>query len=361
MRELEEKIVNIIKARGPITFRDFMHLALYDADYGYYTTPGEKIGRGGDYYTSANIDESFGALLAKQCVELQAELGVKRPLTIMEAGAGTGQLAADIITALEREHSLHDYNYLICEASPALAARQRERLHTQSGRVRWVSYTELNAAPMAGIVISNEVADALPVHRVKWQAGALRELFVDYDGARLCERWAAPSTDALGHYLRRLEIELVEEQCAEIGLDAVNWLGQLAAGLERGFIITIDYGDLADHLYLPDRLEGTLRCFYRHTVNDRPLERVGEQDITADVNFSALIEYGKDLGLEVVRLARQADYLIRLGLLDRLQQQMEAGAGDFASLKKRLALKNFFVPGGISDHFKVLVQSKQIP
>jgi SAM-dependent MidA family methyltransferase len=227
-----------------------------------------------------------------------------------------------------------------------------------SSQTRWNSLLELSSSPVEGIVLSNEVVDAMPVHCVRRQEGYLRELYVSTSGARFFGQWNGLSTELLGEYLKRMNVELTEGQVAEINLDALVWLGQVSAALRRGFVITIDYGDLVDHLYAPDRLEGTLRCFYRHTMNDRPFERVGEQDITADVNFSALMEYGKDVGLETVRLMRQADYLIRLGLLDRMERMIERGEQGFESIKARLALKNFFIPGGISDHFKVLVQKK---
>ncbi|MEW6729984.1 MAG: SAM-dependent methyltransferase [Acidobacteriota bacterium] len=359
MRELEEKILTHITNRGPITFSDFMEMVLYDRDYGYYSVVAERIGPAGDYYTSANVAAEFGALLAQQCLEMRAQLGTER-LVIVEIGAGTGQLAFDILTALIAEHHLsaQEIEYLICETSPAMQARQAEKLERFTTQVRWVNYQALASAPIEGVIISNEVVDALPVHRVKWQGRRLRELFVTAAGTGLQTEWYKPSTLQLGAYLQRFDIRLEEGQIAEINLNAIVWLQQVAAALRRGFVITIDYGDLVDHLYAPDHQEGTLRCFYRHTLNDEPLARVGEQDITADVNFSALIDYGQEFGLETVRLARQADYLIRLGLLDRLQHMIENCQEDFTSLKARLALKNFFVPGGISDHFKVLIQQK---
>ncbi len=334
MQTLLEKLFAIGQ---PVTFRDFMQMALYDPELGYYNTSSDKIGSAGDYYTSSNVSAEFGVLLASYIEERHRMLGADL-LEIVEIGAGTGRLALDILTALEGSA-----RYVICETSPALRLRQQELLRGQS--VEWLSIEQLAASPITGVVLANEVVDALPVHRVKWEQQTLLECYVEATVDGLKELYLPPSTEAIQEFLELFQIGLVEGQTIEICLDAKVWLEGVAAAIKRGYLITLDYGDLTY-----GRLGGTLRCFYRHTVNSEPLARVGLQDITADVDFSSLIHWGQLLGLQPVRYERQADFLISLGLLERLMST--------SSLRERMALKQFFIPGGVSDRFKVLVQFK---
>lgn len=367
---LKDLVVERIKQSGAITFCDFMEMALYHPTLGYYCNEKEKIGRKGDFYTSANIDSSFGLLLAKQCLEMYCELNnislteVNRQnskLTIIELGAGTGQLALDIIFALHTEYQfpLDRLQYVICEISSVLKAKQEKMLAPFLQQVTWINYDQLSNYPRS-IILANEVIDAFPVHQIRWHNGELEELYIGLDSknVELKKFWQKASNDKLTDYLKTLKIELVEKQVIEVNLEAIRWLEQLSNALEKGFIIIIDYGDFSDHLYSPEHLEGSLRCFFQHTLKTDFLENIGQQDITADVNFSALIYYGQKFGLKLVSFIRQADYLIKLGLLERLQKIIEEDPNSFQSLKTRLALKNFFIPGGISDHFRVLIQKK---
>jgi SAM-dependent MidA family methyltransferase len=153
-----------------------------------------------------------------------------------------------------------------------------------------------------------------------------------------------------------MQASLPEGQIIEVGLDAIEWLRRASRAIKRGHLITIDYGDIAGHLYSPERREGTIRSFHRHRLVESPLERVGEQDITASVNFTALIEYGRDCGLEMISYERQSAFLLRMGLIDRIASM--GASQNLDDLKSRLAIKNLFVPGGVSDNFRVLVQRK---
>jgi SAM-dependent MidA family methyltransferase len=158
--------------------------------------------------------------------------------------------------------------------------------------------------------------------------------------------------------MNRMQTELSEGQILEINLDAIDWLAHIARALESGFLITIDYGDLVEHLWSPDRREGTLRSFHRHRLVDWPLDRIGEQDLTASVNFTALIEYGRDFGLETVSYERQTAFLTRMGLIERIAGRY-GPTESLEDLRERLAMKNLFVPAGISDSFRVLIQRKR--
>src|SRR5258705_5832573 len=359
--EFERRLIERIKREGPINFRDFMQTALYDPELGYYNTERLKIGAQGDYYTSSNVHPAFGAVLARAFAELWPGSG--EPLTIVEMGSGTGQLAADVLSAMRDEHpAIFDrLTYVLVEASTAMRKHQRDKLAAFGDRVRFCEPDELEQRPVSGIAFSNEFVDALPVHRARYMSGALEEQYVAVgsltDPGHMALVWSKPSTKRLTEYIERIAVTLREGQIIEINLDAIDWLGRMARTLEVGLLVTIDYGDTAQHLCAADRRSGTLRSFYRHRLIDSPLERIGEQDITASVNFTALIEYGRDLGFELVSYERQTAFLTRMGLIERIAAERDA-SDSLDDLKERLAVKNLFVPGGVSDSFRVLIQRR---
>jgi SAM-dependent MidA family methyltransferase len=382
--ELEKRLIHRINREGPISFRDFMQAALYDAEFGYYNTQRLKIGASGDYYTSSNVHPAFGAILAKAFVELWHQLDEEDQFAIVELGAGSGQLATDVLQALRDEHQnlFDEVRYTIVEQSPVMRARQREKLKAFAGKVEWRELQKLMREPISGIVFSNELVDAFPVHRVRFAPGRLEELFVavknsseqktageggiedcemsqpggDWQQKKLALVWQAQANAKLADYIKRTGVRFFENQIIEINLDAIRWLESLSTAIARGFLLTIDYGDVAAHLYAQERREGTLRCFSNHRLTDSVLARIGEQDITASVNFSALIEYGKDFGFETLSYERQSNFLFRQGLVERIAAMENAGTMD--DLKDRLAIKNLLAPGGVSDNFRVLVQRK---
>jgi SAM-dependent MidA family methyltransferase len=360
---LEQKLIERIGREGPITFRDFMQAALYDLDFGYYMTERMKIGPQGDYFTSSNVHPAFGAVLARAFAEMWGDSS--EALTIIEFGAGTGQLAFDVLSATRDEHPrLFDgLIYLIVETSPAMRARQRKMLSAFADRIRWTEFDELEQDPVRGIAFSNEFVDALPVHLARYRAGALEESYVTSSAAgeregKLSQVWGKPSTDRLVEYVDRMNVKLRADQIVEINLDAVDWLSRMTRALASGFLMTIDYGELCESLWTTDRLRGTLRSFHNHQLIDSPLSRLGEQDITASVNFTGLIEYGGQFGFEVVSFERQTAFLIRMGLIERIGASCRPDE-TLDDLRQRLAVKNLFVPGGISDSFRVLIQRKR--
>ena len=366
MTELENRLIRRLQAEGAIPFREFMRMALYDPELGYYNSERLKIGPSGDYYTSSNVHPVFGAILAQAFAGLWHALedGGQLPLTLIEMGAGTGQLALDLLTALRREHPacFARTRYVIVEASPAMRARQAERLSELSALVTWRELADLEEEPLTAVAFSNELIDAMPVHRARFQRGDWQEQFVILQGTaagtpRLALSWREVSTPEVERYLQRLMMPFAEGQIIEVNLEAIDWLRRLSGALARGHLVTIDYGDLAPHLYAPDRRDGTLRCFSRHALNVAPLERIGEQDITASVNFTALQEYGREYGFTPVSYERQANFLFRHGLIERIAA-LDAG-GTIASMKDRLAVKNLLAPGGVSDNFRVLIQKKE--
>lgn len=370
MTRLEDEVKRIICQRGPIPFRDFMELALYHPREGYYTRLGD-IGPGGDYYTSANIHPLFGELLAEKFVRLfrtmteaDASLSPEQAerLTLVEIGAGTGQLAEDILRALQVHHpSLSErLSYRIIERSPRLTSRQQARLRSFAG-VTWDRWEDFAPGSLTAIVFSHEVLDAFPVHRVVNRGGRLQELYVALQGDELGWALGELTDPRLAEYLRQVDIQLDDGQIADIALDIVPWLRSVSRVLAGGFLVTIDYGDTAPNLYTLPRREGTLRCFFRHTLVTDPLIRIGDQDITASVDFTLLVEMGRRFGLEPVEFTSLRRCLLDLGLLDRLERLLQTGRTPDATLRDRLAVKHFLLPGAFGENFKVLVQKKVTP
>jgi SAM-dependent MidA family methyltransferase len=356
--ELERRIVERLNRFGPMTFRDFMRTALYEPELGYYNTGRPKIGARGDYYTSSNVHPAFGAVLAQAFAEQWA--GSDEPLTIVEMGPGTGQLAVDVLTTLRDEQpaTFVPLKYILVEASPAMRKHQQDKLTTFGGCVSWCSPDQLELAPIRGIVFSNEFVDALPVHRVRHMNGLIEEQYVSaIDSDRLGFLWQQPSSKRLGEYIDRIGLPLRQGQVVEINIDALDWLMRMSNAITGGLLVTIDYGDTAQHLWTSDRKSGTLRSFHLHKLTNSPLELVGEQDITSSVNFTALIEYGRDFGFEFVSYERQTAFLTRFGLIERIASRHAPGE-TLDDLQERLAVKNLFVPGGISDSFRVLIQRR---
>lgn len=357
MTPLGEKIAQHIQREGPISFRHFMDMALYDPQWGYYSRCRE-IGARGDYYTAANVHPLFGECLANQFLSLLGELGPTPEVTIVEVGAGTGRLAADVLGGLRRmaPELAGRIEYVIAERSPALRQVQRENLKPFS-RVTWQSLDEREAASVRGIIFSNELVDALPVHRLIRQGKRIRELLVDWRDGQFHWTVGELTDPRLREVLARWEAPLRDGQIIEVNLEACEYLQRAATLLEEGYVVTIDYGDIRARLYTPERDRGTLRCFYRHLVHDDPFVRVGEQDITTSVDFTLLMEWGERVGLSVIRFMTQREFLMNQGILERLAQMVGQERG-VAGLASMLSAKHLLMPGAWGDHFKLLIQRK---
>ena len=294
----------------------------------YYASPRNPIGMEGDFYTSADLDPVFGQLLARQFTQWAAEFD---SFTIVELGAGKGLLARSILKHCK-------FPYMILERSPAMRALQEELLKDYD--VRWID--ELPAG-ITGCVFSNEFFDALPVHRVVLRDGVLKEIYVTEDFREI----EIDPPDVLALPVR-------EDQIVEINLEARHWIRRIAASIHRGYHLAIDYGYLRDEFYAQPR--GTLMCYWHHQAVEDPYIRIGEQDITAHVNFSDLIDEGTAASLETVRFTTQMDYLIALGILNEIEKL--ATAGDAASMQRLVKIKRLILPGSMGERFKVLVQTK---
>lgn len=367
-KELVRILRDRIRERGKIPFAEFMDLVLYHPREGYYFAPRERIGPEGDYYTSPHIHPAFGQLLARQFYQMWKILGRPSPFTLVEWGAGKGLLCSDILTYCRSQFPdfFRDLFYVLGEVSPPSAERKKSLISSfrGEGKIQWKDpETLLNGGEtFTGCIFSNELIDAFPVHLVQRTGGKLREIYVGCRDQSFEEILGAPSTSALEEYFSLYGAPLEEGQRGEANLRALDWVEGVNRALRQGFVLTIDYGYEAAELYHPDRRDGTLLCYFRHTTSSNPFERIGFQDMTAHVNFTALMEKGEALGLKKAGYAEQFRFLVSLGLLQDLEtlEKDSTSSSDPAFLKSKLAMRNLLIPGGMGTLFKVLCQSKGI-
>ncbi len=364
---LQAEIIGVIRASGPISFARFMDTALYHPTLGYYRQPDRKPGRGGDFITSPELHPFFGNTLARQVAETWDALGQPYRLVVREHGASSGGLAYDILVALHEkapdvldaiEYRLIDVN--THRTDEAIAAMAEVGF---AGKVRAEHPDDL--APEPGLVIANEVADALPVHRFVVRNGEMLEVLVgvDDDGA-LVDVESAPDDRLLAtiqaHFTRH-GITVPDGARFEFSPAAASWMRSVAETLTAGIAIVIDYGYDAPTLYRDHRLEGTLRGYWQHTATDDPYIRVGEQDLTAHVDFSWLADTAESAGMQVLGLTTQGDYLTRLGLgewLMDLREQPDLAYEEYALAQH--ATMRLIDPAGLG-RFGVLGLAKGLP
>ena len=361
VRLLREEIAQA----GPITFARFMDLALYHPEHGYYTglssnPEHERIGWNGDYYTNSDVHEALGWAIAKQLAEMDEVLDRPLPFTVVEMGAGKGLLARDILTCVaDRYHDLFArVSYVLVDRSPMHRHVQQQTLAEWidiPGKVVWAEdLTSLGRDSVTGVLLSNELVDAFPVHRVRMNQGRQEELYVDLSQDQFRETPGPLSTPALSDYFSRLDITLQEGACTEVNLAAVDWMQEVARALTRGYVITIDYGHAAHDLYGPDRRQGTLLGYYRHMIAEDPLIRVGEQDLTSHVDFTTLAQVGQEAGLDLTGFTNQMGFLISLGV-ESFLESLEPGSPEFQAIVQLLR------PEGMGRTFKLLIQQKGLP
>jgi len=357
---LSEILAGRIRAVGPISFAEFMRECLYHPVHGYYSRASAR--RFGDYYTSVDVHPIFGRLLARQFAEMWEMLGSPRPFVVVESGAGVGRLAGHILdfSAKMLPEFYAALEYVAVEQSGARRDEHAARLapHAAAGRV--FSAGEIPHAIPAGCIFSNELLDALPTHRVVIKKGVLREICVGFENARFIELNGKPSTPALEQYFHEQGITLEEGQQAEVCLEACEWIESAGRALERGFVLTIDYGHDARALYSEHHNRGTLLAYRDHTVSENLLNAPGEQDLTAHVNFTAVDLWGRRAGLVRTGLVTQSQFLVALGRGNEFGDLYEPGQTEMEKLRARLLLKNLIHPEGLGEKFQVLIQHKGI-
>lgn len=363
---LKQVILDRIAQRGGrITFEEYMRACLYEPGLGYYTSPGRKVGAAGDFYTSINVHRVFGRVIAREICRMWECMGRPERFELVEAGAAAGVLACDILDAVEElaPKLYAGATYRLVEMEPTLVDAQRETLAAHLPKLAWSGPDDFAAGRVsfAGCYLSNELVDSFPSHVVEMTPDGLREVCVEAQGDALAERLGEPSTPELEAYLERLGLRLPVGQRAEINLNAEKWLCSVSRALERGFVLTIDYGFLAPELYGPMRPNGTLLCYYRHTVVEDPYIRPGLQDMTTHVDFSTLIRAGEEIGLHKVWYGEQYRFLMAAGLMEEMMALEARAVTEEEKLKNRLALKNLILTeGGMGDTFKVLIQAKGV-
>jgi len=348
---------------GGIGFDAFMRLALYAPGLGYYSAGATKLGGDGDFVTAPEVSSLFSRCLARQTADILRNTGGD----VLEVGAGSGRMAADVLTELATLDCL-PARYLILEVSADLAERQRVRLAQLSPelarRVQWLD--RWPEPPIRGVVLANEVLDAMPVERfvLRAQPGgiAVHALGVAFEGDRFVWRESSPSPElmhAVADIVEALPAPLPEGYVSEVCLSFQPWIASLAAHLEEGVALLIDYGLPRAQLYHPERITGTLRCHFRHRAHDDPFINVGLQDITAWVDFTRVAEAADSAGLAVQGFATQAAFLIGAGIEAILTAGLQDAANDLQA-QTRLAgeARKLLLPGEMGEAFKVIALAR---
>jgi SAM-dependent MidA family methyltransferase len=358
---LRKKIEQEIRERGPIPFSRYMELCLYDPEHGYYLRNAEQFGKAGDFYTSSDVHKVFGRLLARQFDEMWRALGSPEKIELIELGPGRGLFAQDVLDCSEKKFPdfFRALRYILIESSSAL----RQRLETILGRhveSRKAEITvvypqhEFSVGSSPTTVFANEFFDALPVE-VLSANGSLR---IDARDGRFIETWAPPSPEEF-EFLDRYSIHPEPHERVEVSLAAQSYMNQIAAKLQRGFLIAIDYGYTREE-QLAGRHRGTLKAVRQHSISAHPYEAPGEQDITADVNFTALAATAEKHGMKAHKLVTQSQFLMGIGEANQFADAFEDCRLPQERAKVALQLKHLVTPAGMGESFQVLIASKGV-
>lgn len=367
---LDARLLARVRREGRLTFRDWMVAALYDERGGYYSrTDIERWGRAGDYRTTPERTPLFAATFARYFAKLHEELGSPNSLTLIEAGGGAGSFARVVLDTLRRDAPavFDTLRYVFDEAGAGPRARAAALLAPHAERVEFRSIRDLDADPQnsarqpgAFVVFSNELLDALPVHRVVVRGGSLRELYV-VEGARGGFAWEEdePSTPLLAEHFARFGAALGEGRLAEVNLEAEEWLARAASLGGVGFVVTVDYGDDARSLAdAPHRREGTLRAFRGHRFVEDLLANPGAQDLTTTINWTQVVAAGEHAGLKTVALERLDSFLLSAGVVEQLERESALAPDEAERSALRLGARELILPNGMAASFQVLVQKK---
>ncbi|MDJ0796085.1 MAG: class I SAM-dependent methyltransferase [Calothrix sp. MO_167.B12] len=357
-----------------ITFAEYMDMVLYHPQHGYYSTQAAKLGKEGDFFTSVHLGADFGELLAEQFVQMWELLGKPQQFTLVEMGAGQGYLALDILKYIQQQYPdcFHCLDYIIVERSPTLQHIQQEKL--SEFPINWQTLDTIASNSVIGCFFSNELVDAMPVHQFRINGGKLQEIYVttqEFSGdediskfsqSLFVEVTGEASTPELQSYFELVGIDIhsyADEYQSEVNLAALQWLSIVAERLQRGYVLTIDYGYPAHRYYNPRRSQGTLQCYWQHQRHNNPYINIGQQDITAHVDFTALEKWGDRCGLKSVGFTQQGLFLMALGLGDRIASLSYTEQPISQLLHRRDTLHQLLDPLGLGG-FGVLLQTKGI-
>ncbi|RFC38627.1 MAG: SAM-dependent methyltransferase, MidA family [Candidatus Nitrotoga sp. CP45] len=343
---------DIARQGGWIPFSRFMELALYAPGMGYYSAGARKFGEAGDFVTAPEISSLFGRTLARQLIEIMAQSTPH----ILELGAGSGKLAVDILGELERQNSLPE-RYDILEVSADLRGRQQSLLQARLphliDRVHW-----LDALPdsISGVLVANEVLDALPVHLVRWTDANIVERGVASEGENFVWQERLPENLMLLEIAQQIKVP--DDTLSDVSLAVRGLVSSLSERLHQGMLLFIDYGFGAREYYHPQRTQGTLMCHYRHHAHDDPFFLPGLQDITAHVDFTAVAEAAIDAGLHLYGYTTQAYFLINGGITDLLAETDSENIRDYLPLSAQL--QKLTSPAEMGELFKIIALGKGV-
>jgi SAM-dependent MidA family methyltransferase len=343
-----------IRHHGACPFVDFMNMALYDPQHGYYATKQHILGKQGDFVTAPELSHLFGHTFARQMIPILREL---QQQTILEIGAGSGRLCVDILNYLQK-HSALPTHYYILELSSGLRQQQQQFLQTHFPQFKdcvvWITEWPTN---FSGVVVANEVLDAMPVHRFLWKDEQVLESYVEYcqQTHELKEVFVPTQHLQLEQYVRSLQLASDMQYCSEVNLWAPGWLEGLYHSLNQGVVFLIDYGFPRHEYYHPDRIQGTMMCHEKHQSHPDALYRPGHQDITAHVDFTFVAEVAHDLGFSVMGYTNQASFLLSNGILELLAEEQEKDNYHALAQQVKLLLQSH----EMGEIFKVMALSKQ--
>ena len=346
-------IRDIIRSKGPITFAEFMDMALYWPGLGYYTGQRVPFGPEGDFYTSGHLSPVFGWMLALQIDEMRAVLGNPEEFCIVEIGPGRGFIAEGVLEyGLEHLRWPGDIKYIMIERNPVLLSQQREYLRRFQDYLLWyrsIEETEVDRA----VVIANEVFDALPVHLVQYKGDRFHEVYVGVEGGEFHEELGPLSSPEIIEYINKYNIPHIEGYRTEIPLGSRELLERIFSSFNEVFLIIIDYGWTSHEYYDEERMEGTLLCYKGHTATDNPYEAPGDQDITAHVNFSYLKDIAEEMGIRNIGFVQQGTFLVSLGIDRIMSEEIEKNPAFIREVHK---IKGLIL--GMGETHKVLIQYK---
>ena len=351
----EFEIKRRIRERGKITYAEFIEISLYWPHGGYYSSQ-EPIGSQGDYYTSPVVHPAFGALITVQLFQMWHEMGEPAHFTVVELGAGNGRLCQDIIHySIEMPNNFASVIRYVC-----LDRRTPEILAAELPKTFQVLANGLPLKGLEGCILSNEYLDAFPVHQILMTKDGLKEIYIGMEGDELVEITDELSDPRLATRFANLGISLIEGQTAEVNLALDTWAQDVSAALDIGFVLTIDYGHLAQDLYDADiRSRGTLVTYHKHAQTDNPLTMIGSQDITAQVDFTSVKKSGESAGLNTLGLVTQREFLSNLQLATLQHRLSEQNLSPRQMQANQAGISNLIRPGGLG-HFKVLLQGKNV-
>ncbi len=346
----------IESAGGVITFRRYMEMALYQPGLGYYMAGARKFGAEGDFITAPEVSSLFSDCLAAQCQQVLEQF--ETTACVLEFGAGSGRMAADILARLEDLESLPDHYYIL-ELSPELQQRQRQTIKDAVphllASVKWLD--SLEGLELHGIVIANEVLDAMPVQRFRLNQDSNKELGVSYKNERFC--WAELEPEQiLKERLSKISADLPNNYESELNPAVDGWMASVSSVLVQGAVILIDYGYVAQEYYHPERREGTLIGHYRHHLLEDPFVYPGLQDLSASVDFTAVADAGEQAGLDLDGFSSQALFLMSLGLDQFYAERSLESSID--RLKMAQQIKTLTLPAEMGERFQVIGFTKSL-